>query len=42
MWKMNERNPLVIVSAGIFKAVKCVFAAIAWCIIVLCVMTKNR
>ena len=35
---MGERNPLVL----LFKAVKCVIMAFAWCIIVLCVMTKNR
>ena len=39
---MNERGTLVVVLSGLFKAVKCVFTAIAWCIIALCVMTKNR
>ena len=39
---MNERGTLDVVSAGIFKAVKCVFTAFAWCIIVLCTLTKNR
>ena len=39
---MDERNPAVDVLSWVFHAVKCVFTAIAWCIIVLCVMTKNR
>ena len=39
---MDERNPLVVVLSVLFKAVKCVFMAFAWCIIVLCTLTKNR
>ena len=39
---MNERNLLSVVFAGAVKAVKCVFTAFAWCIIVLCTLTKNR
>lgn len=39
---MGERNPLVFVLSVLFKAVKCVIMAFAWCIIVLCALTKNR
>ena len=39
---MNGRNSLEVVVAGIFKAVKCVIMGIAWCIIVMCVLIRNR
>jgi len=39
---MYGRNPLSVVLMGVAKAVKCVFMGFAWCIIILCVLTKNR
>ena len=39
---MNERNPLVVVLSGLFKAVKCVLMVFVWGIIILGAMTKNR
>lgn len=39
---MEERNPLVIATVGLFKVIKCVFLVLAWSIILLCVFTKNR
>ena len=39
---MNERNPLAVVLTGVIKAVKCVLMVFVWCIIILCVLTKNR
>ena len=39
---MGERNPLAVVLTGAIKTVKCVLTAFAWCIITLCVLTKNR
>ena len=39
---MEERDPVELFFIGLFKVVKVVFLAFCWCIIVLCVMTKNR
>ena len=39
---MEERNPLVIAAVGLFKVIKCVLLVFAWCIILLCVFTKNK
>ena len=40
--KMDERNPLAVLFAGLFQVVKCIVLAIAWILIIGCAITKNR
>jgi hypothetical protein len=39
---MEEKNPVLVVLAGLFKAVKTVFVGFVWFIIICCTLTKNR
>ena len=39
---MSAKNPFVLVFVVLFKILKCVFLGIAWIIIVLGVLVKNK
>jgi len=39
---MNWKNSVAVVFACLFQVVKAIVWAVAWCVIILCVLTKRR